>query len=323
MSVSLDAAMRDQADPDVLDGLYGLDALTCQAKRVAENLFVLGGGRPLLDVDRQVTSLSDVVHAALGRVAGWQRVTVGGVADIAVAEHVSGDLIRVVTELLDNAVRYSPRTAPVTASGHLLYDGGVLLRVEDTGIGITDADLVRHNAALHGAFHGADVSGSTAAGHGSIPWGLQVVRQAARTHGIRVSLTGRSPQGTTALVYVPAGLLCELPTEDHTTGLGTANDQRPHGFDRGWSTTTAVPPPTPVSFAGQERSANPAGAGGSRLTPLPIRVPQRLRDMHPEPAVPASGAHLGSNADLGDAVDEIVAFDAATGGAGPIREDLQ
>jgi anti-sigma regulatory factor (Ser/Thr protein kinase) len=312
MSTTLDVAMRDQPDPDVLDTLYALDALTCQSRRIGENLFLLSG-RSLLDTDRQVTSLIDIIHAALGRIAGWQRVTIGRVADIAVAEYVSGDLIRVMTELLDNAARYSPRTAPITASGHLLDDGGVLLRVEDAGIGITVADLEHHNALLRTP--NANGTGTRTV-RGGVQQGLQVVRRAVSQHGIRVTLTTRLPRGATAQVYVPAGLLCEIPGELGAV-VGVYHDPPLLASDRGWSAPGRsagwdgpgeVPRPTVGGMA------SPSGAASGTPGQLPTRIPQRMRDAYPAPPVPVRRRHLGPGAGSEDAVDQIVAFDAATGG---------
>jgi hypothetical protein len=314
MSSLLDAAMRDQANPDVLDGLYALDALVCQTRRVAENLHVLSD-RPLLDADRQVTSVADVIGAALGRIAGWQRVAVGLIAEIAVVEGVSGDLIRVMTELLDNAVRYSPATTPVTVSGHLLHDGGLLVRVEDGGIGMIEADRLLYTGLLCSPYPAAMVSSH---GHGSIQQGLQVVSRAAGTHGIRVALSPRSPQGTIATVHVPAGLLTEVPR-----GAGDAAPIHQHatkdaGLGRGLPALHApapTPGETPRPFTGPRSAADQRAA---TALSMPMRVPQYLRDLYPTRRVADRGGSPASGASPDDAVGDIVVFDAAT--SGPIRK---
>jgi hypothetical protein len=313
MSSLLDAAMRDQANPDVLDGLYALDALVCQTRRVAENLHVLSD-RPLLDADRQVTSVADVIGAALGRIAGWQRVAVGLIAEIAVVEGVSGDLIRVMTELLDNAVRYSPATTPVTVSGHLLHDGGLLVRVEDGGIGMIEADRLLYTGLLCSPYPAAMVSSH---GHGSIQQGLQVVSRAAGTHGIQITLSPRSPQGTIATVHVPAGLVTEVPRRDR--------DAAPI---RHAPTDTATgralpamhaPAPTPGETLRLFTGPQPAVDRPATTAPsMPMRVPQHLHDLYPTRRVAERGSSSGPAASPDDAIGDIVAFDAAT--SGPIRD---
>jgi hypothetical protein len=296
MSGELDTAMRDQGDPDVLDHLYKLDSFACQARRHAENLQALAG-RPLLDSDRQITSLTDIIQAARGRIAGWQAVTVGSMAHIAVGEYVASDVIRVMTELLDNAVEYSPAGGPVTASGHLVADGGVLLRVEDTGIGIAEADLRRFNAFLQ------DPPSGTVRG---LQQGFAVIQRAIAAHCIRVFLATRS-HGTTAHVYIPAGLLCEIPAD---AAVGRAVADVP-AMDRSWPSAQVAPPPPAVSPV-----SSPVAWGTVRNDApgsMPTRKPQRMRELQAAPPSPGLEAERGSGTDVaGGALAGIAEFDAAT-----------
>jgi enamine deaminase RidA (YjgF/YER057c/UK114 family) len=287
MAGTLDAAMRDQADPDALDALYQLDAFVHQTRRHAENLVVLSGQLPM-DHDRQVTSLSDLIQAAMSRIPAWHRVSIGRVADIAVVEYVSGDLIRVMTELLDNAARYSPPSAPITVSGHLLHDGGVLLRIEDTGIGIAAEDL----AALNAVLRTSNPTVPLTANGGSVRQGLQVVQRAVSPHGVETSLTARVPHGTTAHVYVPARLLCEIPT-----GEPVARTAPPEP-----SATIRYEHSTVVPTVSRAPEARPVADGR-----LPIREPQSMRSGLPEPAPARRWPTDGQ-----DALADLVAFDAAT-----------
>jgi hypothetical protein len=313
MSAALDVAMRDQPDPDVLDALYTLDSLTCQGRRLGENLLLLSG-RALPDSDRQVTSLDDIIRAAQGRIAGWQRVTLGRVAEIAVAEYVSGDLIRVMTELLDNAARFSPRSAPITASAHLLVDGGVLLRVEDEGNGLTEADQALHNELLRGW----NTDGTVAAAiRGGVQQGFQVVRRAVGPHGIEVSLAPHRPRGVTAHVYVPPGWLCEIPQDLYPPVFGV-DDGRPFpASDQGRSTpdrSNGRRGSPDVRHRAVRGLARPAGAGAVG-PPLPIRTPRPLRNAYPMPPPGlARRVSHGPGPVPEDPMDQIVAFDAATGG---------
>jgi len=286
MSGQLDKAMHDQDDPDVLDHLYALDAFVCRARRYAENLQVLTG-RNVLDTDRQVTSLTDIIQAARCRIAGWKAVTVGRVAHIAVGEYVASDVIRVMTELLDNAVRYCPVGGPVTASGHLLADGGALLRIEDTGIGFTEADLRRYNAFLREATPGV----------ASVQQGFAVIRRVIHAHGIQVFLAARTPRGTTAHVWIPPGLLCEI-----AVGRAAADVPYP-AAGRSWA-----PPVAPLP-----RAACPAiergAAPGDSSAPMPKRVPQRMRPVEPgSPAIAPAPPVINT----ADPLAGIADFDAAT-----------
>lgn len=206
MTSTMDVALRDQADPDVLDVLYRLDSLMCQARRIGENLHMLSD-LPVVDIDRQVTAITDVIDAARCRIAGWHHVIVGPVAEIAVVAEAAGNLIRIMTEMLDNAERYSAADSPVTVSGHLLRDGGLLLRVEDSGVGMTAAELAGGNAVLTGAQVGIPLA---VRGRG-IPYGWHVIARAVAAHGMQAALTARNSRGTIASVYLPARLLTEIP----------------------------------------------------------------------------------------------------------------
>ena len=309
MAAGLTAAMSDQADPDVLDVYYGMDALTCRIRRQAENLLVLSGHCPP-DPDRQVTSLRDLIHAGVGRVERWQSITVGYVDHIAVAEAVSGDLIRVLTELLDNATRCTPPGYPITVAGYQLHDGGVLIRVEDAGFGMHEADLARFNWLLRSSRPAA-----AATVVGDVRLGLRVVAHAVAGHGVTVSLCQRAPLGTTAKVFVPDEFVIGVPgagatptghrtwptAELHALGPATDTGRRLSTNDQ--HRPAPGGPTTAVSDA-----APPAVPGG-----LPRRDPQSVRSSHPMPA-----ARTGPAAFTG--LDDLAAFDAELDRTAPDRE---
>ena len=80
------------------------------------------------------TSLLDVIRMATSAIEWYPQVSVGPVVELAVPGYAADDVATLMSALLDNATRYSPGT--VTVSCHLLEEGGVMLRIEDTGIGI-------------------------------------------------------------------------------------------------------------------------------------------------------------------------------------------
>jgi hypothetical protein len=97
----------------------------------------------------------------------------------------------------------------VTVSGHLLDDGGIMFRIEDTGIGL-GADQV---AALNAAFAGPVPDVDERTGRHT---GFPVVHRIARKHSIGVRLASRPlpSSGTVAMVTLPPHLLCEVPAEE-------------------------------------------------------------------------------------------------------------
>jgi hypothetical protein len=94
-------------------------------------------------------------------------------------------------------------------SVHLLEDGGVMFRIEDSGIGM-GADQV---AALNAAFAGAVPDVDERTGRHT---GFPVVHRIARKHSIGVRLASRPmpSSGTVAMVTLPPHLLCEVPAEE-------------------------------------------------------------------------------------------------------------
>jgi hypothetical protein len=144
---------------------------------------------------------------AASAIERYTQVTVGRVTDLAVLGYAADDIGALVAALLDNATRYSPGT--VTVSGHLLEDGGVMFRIEDTGIGIGEDQVAALNAALAGPV--PDVDERTGR-HTGFP----VVHRIARKHSVGVRLASRPipSSGTVAMVTLPPHLLCELPAEE-------------------------------------------------------------------------------------------------------------
>ncbi|KAB1903476.1 sensor histidine kinase KdpD, partial [Micromonospora sp. AMSO31t] len=149
MGTHLEAVEADEQDPERLERLYRIDHANTRIRRHAENLQVLLGRR-VEDADPQTVPLVDVVRAAASAVEHYPRIRVGHVVELAVVEFAADDVIRVLTELLDNATRFSPPTAAVTVSAFVTEDGGVLLRVEDAGVGLHPDHLVQLNSLLSG-----------------------------------------------------------------------------------------------------------------------------------------------------------------------------
>ncbi|KAA1241596.1 sensor histidine kinase, partial [Mycobacterium simiae] len=152
---------------------------------------------------RDPVPLSTVINAAVSEVEDYRRVKAGGVADCAVLGAAAGSVIHLLAELIDNALSYSPPTAEVRVSAVRGSAGGVLLRIADCGLGMTDSDRRMANMRLQA---GGEVTPENAR-----HMGLFVVSRLAARHGIRVGLrgpaSGEAASGTTAEVYLPAAVL--------------------------------------------------------------------------------------------------------------------
>ena len=106
---------------------------------------------------------------------------------------------QVLSNLLDNAIKYSPESGHVRVS-HRVLTGFVEISVADTGIGIPAADLPR----LFERFYRVDKARSRELGGTGL--GLAIVKHLVRSHGGEVSVESVPNQGST--------FRFTLPTED-------------------------------------------------------------------------------------------------------------
>lgn len=153
-----------------------------------------------------------VVDAAIAGVQDSTRVAIEALPGSEVTHPVAGDLAHLLTELLDNALRHSPPTVRVNVSAVQTANGGLVLEVADSGLGMTESDLRFANTRLQSGGAGDPQGG----GHA----GLVVVSRLSARHGLvvrlRSTVTGEPGSGITAGVYVPAELLVAAgPGMDH------------------------------------------------------------------------------------------------------------
>jgi PAS domain S-box-containing protein len=114
-------------------------------------------------------------------------------------------LSQVLSNLLSNAAKYTPRGGRITVDAGV--DGGMaVLRVSDTGIGIA-AD------ALEGVFEMfAQAPHSVGISKGGLGIGLSLVRHLVALHGGSVSAASPGPgQGSTFTVRIPLGPSAHVP----------------------------------------------------------------------------------------------------------------
>ncbi|SBT44305.1 sensor histidine kinase [Micromonospora narathiwatensis] len=302
----LAAVEADEQDPDRLERLYRIDHANTRIRRHAENLQVLLDRR-VEDPDPRTVTLVDVIRAATSAVEHYPRVRVGHVVELAVVEFAADDLIRVLTELLDNASRFSPPAAPVLVSAFITEDGGVLLRIEDAGVGLHPDQLTQLNALLDGQPASPVTLDPTA------HLGLAVVAHLAVAHQLRVTLTNRPSGGTTATVLVPGALLCEIPAEPGPDSA-PPSPARPAGATDRRSTPTAArrgsahSPTVRLAALGTPATEQQQPEPG-----LPTRVRRTVRDE--AAAMPRPPADAGAGSPPEAWPDETAAFAAGVGDA--------
>ncbi|GIF09370.1 hypothetical protein Asi03nite_69080 [Actinoplanes siamensis] len=272
-----EAEFREQ-DAERRKILFRIDHSVTRVRRLAENLRVLTG-EPLDDPDQQITSLQDVTHAAGGAVEHYERLHFGPIADLAVSAVAADDVIRILTELIDNADRYSPPTEPVTVAAHLTGDGDVVIRVEDNGIGLNPA----HQPWIESLLEHGPAAGELQPAH----LGLSVAAVLTHRHpSLRVRLVPRQPRGTVAMLLIGADLLCEAPRPEPEPVV------------------TAPAPPAARNPQNDVTMVLPAVQ-----KPMPRRVPASVRGSDPPPAPVTTQVHQTAWHD--DAADFNAGVDAA------------
>lgn len=190
---------RNETDPDNLANLFHLDHLATRMRRNAESLLVLGGIQaPRPQGSSGPVRIGDVIRAALGEVQDYQRVVAPMVEPVWLSGHAVADLVHLLAELIDNALRYSPPHEKVEIRG-LGHHAGYTLTVIDQGMGMHPEELARANRRLAGS-EPFTVAPSKYLGH-------YVAGHLAARHGIQVRLQGTPIGGVTATVHIPVGIL--------------------------------------------------------------------------------------------------------------------
>ncbi|WP_374409446.1 phosphate regulon sensor histidine kinase PhoR [Hydrogenophaga sp.] len=108
-----------------------------------------------------------------------------------------GELFSAVTNLLSNAVRYTPPGGRIRAGWRLPGDGSCELFVEDTGPGIASEHLPR----LTERFYRVDRSRSRETGGTGL--GLAIVKHVAQRHGGQVKIASELGKGSTFSIVLP------------------------------------------------------------------------------------------------------------------------
>ncbi len=188
---------KDEEDPNRLESLFRLDHLASRMRRTADSLMVLADA-PTQTSDSDALALGDVFQAAMAGVQEYQRVQIESSPPEKVNGIAAADVVHMMTELVDNALAFSPPTAPVKISTKQAGDS-TIVEISDGGLGIAQDVLNSLNEDLRS---GGEVTVETAR-----RMGLLVVSRIATRHGITVSLARNARGGTTATVLLPPALL--------------------------------------------------------------------------------------------------------------------
>ena len=220
----LDTAEGMEQDPARLAFLFELDRLVARLRRSAEGLLVLVGAPvPLGRPGAGAMGWLDVARAAAAESLDFRRVQVAAVPAGALARGAADDLVHLLAELIDNALGMSANGAQITVGARLVQDGVVVI-VEDRGIGLSPDQVAALNARLAAA-PVLDVQATCQRG-------LHMVACLARRLGAFVQLRQRPGGGTTALVIVPQRLVIDAPVARpspfYAAAAGVAGDRWAH-----------------------------------------------------------------------------------------------
>jgi hypothetical protein len=242
----IDGMEQSEDDPDQLANLFAMDHLVTRMRRNSENLLVLAGEEPVRKWTESVP-LTDVTRAAAAEIEQYGRVTLTVQPGIMVSGQVAADVVHLLAELIENATLFSPRDTQVRVTVTELRSGGVLIEVRDDGVGISETRLADMNWRLdHPPVLDVSISRHM---------GLYAVSRLAARHGIRVKLRPGTPQGLSALVWLPGA----LARHDHATP-GGSHSRTPGSITL--DMTAAVRPTTLTRHAvGRHRSSMLGSSG--------------------------------------------------------------
>lgn len=243
MTTSMLAELREMehrhADPAMLTDLLHLDHRTAQAGRLADSIAVLSGARSGRRWAKPI-AMESILRGAMGRVAGYQRVRLRAISDIAVSGHAAEGVMHALAELLDNACNFSPPTTEVHVYAAEV-PAGVVITIEDSGLVMSESALRRAESAVSGAA-GRDARSDLSSLTGT-RLGLAVVGHLARKHGLTVSYRPSAIGGTAVVVVVPRDLTARIePTQRTLSTIAAAiADRSEYPGTRSASNTGAQP----------------------------------------------------------------------------------
>ena len=220
---SLEVAMsHDHATPEQHDRLGDMLEVSRHLSKITNDLLLLlaergGESRPVSVAVHDITVL---VGQAVGMFAGATEdkgvslnlVVHGPVMVVGEA----ADLRRVASNLLDNAIRFTPAGGRVEVRiTEAPGPGGGVLTVLDTGVGIAPADL----AHVFGRFYKADPSRSHGGTGRSGGLGLAICKSIIESCGGTIAIVSRVGEGTTVTVRLPAPRRATVSVRAHSTDV--------------------------------------------------------------------------------------------------------
>jgi heavy metal sensor kinase len=194
------ALMKERSAEEYREALQSVNRAALRMKAVVEGLLTLArADAKQLTLAKEPVALAALVEetaAMLGPLAAQRKVAVTVHAQPAT---VSGDRDRLrdaVSNLISNAVRYTPEGGRADVS--IVAEGAhAVLKVADTGIGIPEKDRPH----IFERFYRVDQARSRDKGGSGL--GLAITKWVIEAHGGTISFTSEEGKGTTFTVRLP------------------------------------------------------------------------------------------------------------------------
>jgi len=202
-NVALQQAHRDE--PEYRHALAIIEQQAARLSRIVDDLFTLArADADTYPLSRQPMYLDEIVEevVAAGRIVASTRSVQIDCSTVRSASYVGDEELirRMVTNLLDNAVRHSQPGSVVTVALRAI-DAGYAVTVADRGPGIP----AENQPHIFERFYRVDTARARGGRDGGAGLGLALVQWVARLHRGDVTLTTSSTEGSTFTVELPVG----------------------------------------------------------------------------------------------------------------------
>ena len=279
---------HDEEDPKRLESLFRLDHLASRMRRTADSLLILADA-PNRAAGQFSLTVGEALQAATSGVQDYQRVQILSNLNTRVGDEAAADVVHLLTELVDNALSFSPPAEPVRLAAKQGPEG-VTITITDSGLGVPPAELEQLNSDLQ---HGAEATPDTAR-----RMGLFVVSRLAERHDITAHLARNPGGGMTATVVLPPSVL---------------PDVSPSGAPAAPAATTTAAPSAPSTASTGSAELVGAAAAVPVVSKREARNRARAEKAEAKAAERAAAAEAKAKAKAAKAEADLEPLPAATG----------
>jgi two-component system OmpR family sensor kinase len=194
---NLDLLKRNISQEDRQESLLAIQSETRRLTKIAADLLLLAEVESEKGLKQEAISLKTLAAEEIQRAiirAGNRRITSGKLEDLKVTADYA-KLNQVLSNLLDNAIKYTSEDGRITVSV-FQEDARARLEVADSGIGINPEDLEH----IFDRFYRVDKARSRAAGGTGL--GLSIIKGIVHQLGGEITVVSQPGQGSTFTVWL-------------------------------------------------------------------------------------------------------------------------